>query len=65
MGFIDEIQKVPSLLDEVHRLIEEKIFVSSSQGQVPETSTAGVNLLAGRALTHKIFPFGLYEIHPH
>lgn len=61
--FIDEIQKLPALLDEVHRLIEERqlnfILTGSSARKLKRS---GANLLAGRALTHKMFPFSLYEL---
>lgn len=61
--FIDEIQKIPELLDEVHRLIEEKkltfILTGSSARKLRK---AGVNLLAGRALSKKMFPLTLFEI---
>ena len=47
---IDEIQKVPALLNEVHRLIEEKkirfLLTGSSARKLKGDS---VNLLAGRA----------------
>ncbi len=61
--FIDEIQKIPELLDEVHRLIEEKkiIFVLTGSS-ARKLKRAGVNLLAGRALSKKMFPFTLYEL---
>lgn len=61
--FIDEIQKLPVLLDEVHRLIEERelhfILTGSSARKLKRS---GANLLAGRALTQKMFPFSLYEL---
>jgi predicted AAA+ superfamily ATPase len=60
---IDEVQKVPELLDEVHRLIEKEslIFVltGSSARKLRRT---GVNLLAGRALTLSIFPLTAAEL---
>lgn len=50
--FLDEVQKIPSLLDEVHRLIEEKklkfILTGSSARKLKR---GGANLLGGRALT--------------
>lgn len=53
---IDEIQKLPILLDEAHRLIEEKkirfIFTGSSARKLKRT---GANLLAGRAVTRNMF----------
>jgi predicted AAA+ superfamily ATPase len=61
--FIDEIQKLPELLDEVHRLMEEKkidfILTGSSARKLKK---AGANLLGGRAHTYKMFPFSLKEI---
>lgn len=61
--FIDEIQKIPELLNEVHRLIEkydyEFILTGSSARKLRKS---GVNLLGGRALTLKMFPFGFSEI---
>lgn len=63
--FIDEIQKLPELLDEVHRLIETRqfnfILTGSSARKLRRT---GANLLAGRAHTYKMFPFSLKEL-PH
>ena len=48
---IDEIQRIPALLHEVHRLIEAKkhrfILTGSSARKL---RAKGVNLLAGRAL---------------
>jgi predicted AAA+ superfamily ATPase len=60
---IDEIQKIPALLDEVHKLIEEKkikfILTGSSARKLKKS---GVNLLAGRALTQKMFPLTVREL---
>ena len=60
---IDEIQKVPALLNEVHRIIEEKkirfILSGSSARKLRES---GVNLLAGRALTYNLFPLVTQEV---
>lgn len=61
--FIDEVQKLPELLDEVHRLMEEKkltfILTGSSARKLKRS---GANLLAGRAHTYKMFPFSLREL---
>lgn len=55
---IDEVQRLPSLLNEVHRLIEEQnmvfILSGSSSRKIKEK---GVNLLAGRALHRSLHPF--------
>ena len=60
---IDEIQKVPSLLDEVHRLIEKKkyrfILTGSSARKLKRK---GANLLAGRAFVYNLHPFSYLEI---
>src|SRR5262245_54928921 len=49
---IDEIQKVPDLLDEVHRLIEgKKLKFVLTGSSARKLRRKGVNLLAGRALT--------------
>ena len=47
---IDDIQKVPALLDEVHRLIERRKLKFALTGSSARTlRRRGVNLLAGRA----------------
>jgi predicted AAA+ superfamily ATPase len=60
---IDEIQKLPVLLDEVHNLIEEKrlkfILTGSSARKFKR---GGANLLAGRAATCHLFPLVSAEI---
>ncbi len=52
MVVIDEVQKVPALLDEVHRLIEgrKRHFVLTGSS-ARKLHRGGVNLLAGRART--------------
>lgn len=60
---IDEIQKVPALLDEVHRLIEERNFrflLSGSSAR--KLKASGVNLLGGRAWTSNMFPLTTEEL---
>ena len=60
---IDEIQKVPELLDEVHSLIEETdirfLLTGSSARRLKEK---GVNLLGGRAGKMSLHPFVWPEI---
>ena len=60
---IDEIQKMPALLDEVHRLIEEKgkrfLLTGSSARKLRK---GGVNLLGGRARIRNIHPFSASEL---
>jgi predicted AAA+ superfamily ATPase len=56
--FVDEIQRLPGLLNEVHRFMEEKklqfILTGSSARKLKKT---GVNLLAGRALFKRMYSF--------
>ncbi|RME59891.1 MAG: ATP-binding protein [Candidatus Dadabacteria bacterium] len=60
---IDEIQKIPSLLDEVHRLIEEKgIRFLLTGSSARKLRRGGVNLLAGRAWKAELFPLTYYEL---
>lgn len=55
---VDEVQRLPDLLNEVHRFIEEKrlsfVLCGSSARKLKR---AGVNLLAGRALHRSMHPF--------
>ena len=64
---VDEIQKVPELLDVVHSLIEEKrgqrfILTGSSARNLKR---AEIDLLAGRALLKQMHPFLLKEAMGH
>ena len=54
---IDEIQKLPVLLDVVHSLIEatDKIFVMTGSS-AKKLKHGGANLLAGRAFVYNLFP---------
>ena len=60
---IDEIQNVPRLLNEVHRLIESRdlsfILCGSSARKLKRP---GVNLLGGRAWGFNMFPLSMTEI---
>lgn len=61
--FIDEIQKLPALLDEVHRIMEgRKLEFILTGSSVRKLKRSGANLLAGRAHTYKMFPFSLVEL---
>lgn len=54
---IDEVQKVPALLNEVHHLIEDKKYKFILTGSSARNlRRKGVNLLAGRALTYYFHP---------
>ena len=61
---IDEIQKIPELLSAVHYIIEENpsiqfILTGSSARKLRR---GGINLLAGRVILKKIFPFLYSEL---
>jgi len=60
---LDEIQRVPELLNEVHRLIEARrlrfVLTGSSARKLRRR---GVNLLAGRALTRFMHPLTAGEL---
>lgn len=60
---VDEIQKLPSLLDEVHRLIERRgirfLLTGSSARKLKRGAS---NLLAGRAWEARLFPLTFQEL---
>ena len=60
---IDEVQRVPELLNEVHRLIEKykyKFILTGSNAR--KIKRKGQNLLAGRALTYYMHPLTVSEL---
>ena len=61
--FVDEIQRLPNLLNEVHRLIEDRklrfILTGSSARKLRRS---GVNLLAGRAVNRYLYPLTPMEM---
>ncbi len=60
---LDEIQRVPQLLNEVHRLIETahlRFVLTGSSAR--SLRRRGVNLLGGRALTHTLYPLTSHEL---
>lgn len=60
---IDEIQKIPALLNEVHRMIESQGYKFILTGSSARTlKRKGTNLLAGRALYTKMFPLTAIEL---
>ena len=60
---IDEVQRLPELLNEVHRLIEKNKTRFLLTGSSARTlRKRGVNLLAGRALTYHMHPLVIQEI---
>ena len=60
---IDEVQKIPKLLDTVQRLMQYKkhhfIMTGSSARKLKH---GGANLLAGRAFVYDLFPFSFLEL---
>ena len=55
---VDEVQRLPQLLNEVHRFIEEKKVKFALLGSsARKLRRAGVNLLGGRALQKFMHPF--------
>lgn len=62
---IDEVQKLPFLLDEVHRFIEEKtrnIFFALTGSSARKLKRGQANMLAGRAFTYSLAPLTYYEL---
>lgn len=60
---IDEVQKIPKLLDIVHQQIEDsrfKFVLSGSSAR--KLKHGGANLLAGRAFVYNLFPLTTQEI---
>lgn len=60
---IDEVQRIPDLLHEVHRLIESQKYKFILTGSSPrKLKREGPNLLAGRALTLAMHPLSVAEL---
>lgn len=60
---IDEVQKIPKLLDVVHNLIEstsKKFILTGSSAR--KLKHGGANLLAGRAFVYHLHPFTYLEV---
>lgn len=60
---IDEVQRVPALLSEIHRLIESrgiKFVITGSSAR--KLRAKGTNLLAGRALSYNLYPLTAEEL---
>jgi len=63
---IDEIQKLPHLLDEVHRIIEKyKIHFLLTGSSARKLRRSGVNLLGGRARSKHLHPLTFAELKKH
>jgi uncharacterized protein len=62
---IDEVQKIPELLNEVHRLIENhgyKFVLTGSSARKIKRKGPHINLLAGRALSLSMYPLTASEL---
>jgi len=60
---LDEVQRIPELLNEVHRLIEQKKYRFGLTGSsARKLKQKGVNLLAGRAIVHAMHPLIIQEL---
>ncbi len=63
---IDEVQRLPNLLNEVHRAIEERrLKFALSGSSTRKLKRAGVNLLGGRAERLTMYPFVPQELKEH
>lgn len=62
---IDEVQKIPELLNQVHLLIEKhkkRVQFLLTGSSARKLKQKGVNLLAGRALSMSLHPFTVFEL---
>jgi predicted AAA+ superfamily ATPase len=60
---IDEIQRIPELLNEIHWIIANKNIQFILSGSSPRKILhSGANLLGGRALRHELYPLVYKEI---
>lgn len=59
---IDEVQKIPPLLDEVHNLIEEGFSFILCGSSARKLKRGGANLLGGRAWRFECFPLTSQEV---
>lgn len=63
---IDEVQKIPELLDVVHKAIEEHGFRFALTGSSARKLKRGsANMLAGRAFVYHLFPLTMNEVAGH
>jgi predicted AAA+ superfamily ATPase len=61
---LDEIQKVPKLLDVIHLLIEAKVkqYFVMTGSSARKLRRGAANLLAGRAFVYHLYPFSFLEV---
>lgn len=63
--FVDEVQKLPILLDEVHQILEEtacRFILTGSSARKLKRGAA--NFLGGRALFKRLYPLTYFELKP-
>ena len=62
--YVDEIQKIPSLLDEIHHNLEsnKKINFALTGSSARKLKSGQANLLAGRAFTLNLYPLSITEL---
>ncbi len=63
--FVDEIQKIPSVLDEVHFLLEKykgRVHFIMTGSSARKLKRSSVNLLAGRAWEYRLYPLTFPEL---
>ena len=63
---IDEVQRVPAILSEVHDILEDPIFNNKVRFALTGSSArklkrGGADLLAGRALVNNLYPLSFLE----
>ena len=63
---IDEVQRVPAILPEVHDILEDPIFNNKIRFALTGSSArklkrGGADLLAGRALVNNLYPLSFLE----
>jgi len=63
---IDEVQKIPSLLDTVHQILEDpqhhgNVFFAMTGSSARKLKRGGANLLAGRAFLYNMYPLSIFE----
>ena len=64
---VDEVQRVPKLLNEVHRVLEDqdigkKICFALTGSSARKLKRGGANLLGGRALVNNLYPLSFVEL---
>ncbi|OFZ51352.1 MAG: hypothetical protein A2381_17710 [Bdellovibrionales bacterium RIFOXYB1_FULL_37_110] len=67
--FVDEIQKIPDLLNEIHSILENpnidersKPYFILSGSSARKLKRANANMLAGRAITYALYPLSYQEL---